>query len=851
MGLPLDETSKFKLSFYFSFLAILRLHRPTATPKDHIAGGDQGSHKNVVMMIEGTATNKDDEDTAPSDCNAEYSDTLKKPSNFTMEAGRIDHEREKETAFLDLCACDELTERHFSALLGIFFSSEIEKDIRMKMATHLMPLSISRDHSRKTLIGLSRVIFDEEVAGKLLHKAYKDAEIEWKEFEDGNSGGEVQSPFPVESPAMHHMIDGRKLFNPDSSDEKTDDYSPSSSTSIESKKSQFRSMATEEKEEEDNCLEAKGDIAVAEEQRAQHEAELKRVDEEHKAMVLKLSEENDNLIREKRALEAEFQKLTEGNDLQTAVQKEGKESEPNEIELYKLANEELEQQQRLVESLQMQLKSKEDDANAKLADVNARLKAAIDSNNGLTQQVASLTNGTSTNSVQQNQIDEVLNQPNEHFTNQSRLETAAETERLSIANTEVETAARLWNELQLNADGSQQILAVHTTLLRSVAHAIGNAFDCRHPRNFSRIRQIIRCFFCIMGPLTNANKMYYRMKQSEAKKICKENIDFDQSRSFNSLLIECDNEVIETLEEQDNEITAYILRVKHAIDTSKVISDRDLWNFIRFGNAAKRITIHLLHIGLVYEFVVSNTVHQGYYGLGSKDTYIENAKLLAHKVDPDTVFDENTTTIHNFMAAFILPGLDKDETCSLAAQVAHELLDNLGKAPTGTDKEKRAAFLSTAFEQAGSHSIDGSAVTKDDAYCNDVRKRQRMVRIFLVLLLRKKIVSCLPRLIFLERGYFCSVLNGTRSDIVAGFTCLSKEFHDEDSEAAKKITFYEKYHDEDSEAVKNITKHIVARKWTREDSDTGNRALLIECVQQIECLRYLVQFSSSTIVDSI
>ena len=244
-------------------------------------------------------------------------------------------------------------------------------------------------------------------------------------------------------------------------------------------------------------------------------------------------------------------------------------------------------------------------------------------------------------------------------------------------------------------------------------NTIDAAFDPQQS-NLGIIPPFTKALVSLFGPLTKFNRVYAEHLKNKAGKATRV-VNFDVTRSIASLLLDCDTDkdVTET-DEVRPEVPAMILALKKAIscnknnndtaqaDSKAEISNDTLGNFIQVGYPTKKLTSHVLHLGIIYAIISKLTVFLVHADLGKCSEYIARARDLARRVNPQARFDRDTTMM-DYLKIFAFPGLENDASCELATTVVCEMFASL----TEFRSPKRGPRLLKCYKTAETKALAG------------------------------------------------------------------------------------------------------------------------------------------------
>jgi hypothetical protein len=413
------------------------------------------------------------------------------------------------------------------------------------------------------------------------------------------------------------------------------------------------------------------------------------------------------------------------------------------------------------------------------------------------------------------------------------------------------TIQQRWNNLHdTSLDDSSPLMVEDTTLLTIVQDAIGSVFDVHNP-NLERIPVLTKSFISLFGPLTKANKSIYESKMNTVP-------NFQKSLSFASLLLECDPENKHEIESTNNsqEVNEYMNRLRLAVsrnnlkDDSAMIEAQELEQAIgvevleqlfQIGHPTRKLSIHALYFGALYNLLSNLTVYKLYAHLKSRSELRTGAKIksreqlwseakeLARSVDPNSVFDK-TTTILQYLAQFAIPGQAKDDDWQAASVVTCDMFEHL-TCFHGNAKQKNR--LIRRWEKLDQSKVDNDGEDKNSRvyFSGDTSihtmRRLKACRLVLVASLETAIKKRLPENFFGSRGFIRSILRVSSTDVERGFTGINRNFFETaDVEEIQKV-------------ADNIEKKIVSKKLKSSD-DTGKRTIIIESQEHIDCLKELL-----------
>ena len=413
------------------------------------------------------------------------------------------------------------------------------------------------------------------------------------------------------------------------------------------------------------------------------------------------------------------------------------------------------------------------------------------------------------------------------------------------------TIQQRWNNLQdASLDDSSPLMIQDTTLLSDIQDALGSVFDVNNP-NLELIPVLTKSFISLFGPLTKANKSILETKKKSVP-------NFQKCMSFASLLLECDPENKHEIECTNNsqDVNEYMnglrlavyrnnmkddLAMIEASELREAIGVEVLEQLLQIGYPTRKLSVHALYFGAVYKLLSDLTVYKLYAHLKSRSELSKGAKSksreqlwseakqLAKSVDPNSVFDKNTTILQ-CLTQFAIPGQAKDDLWQAASVVTCDLFEHLTSFNGNTKQKKR---ILKRWKLVDLSKVDNEGEDKNSSiYFSGNRslhgsRRLKACRLVLVASLETAIKKRLRNGFFGPRGFIRSILRVSSTDVEKGFTGINRNF------------FETANVEEIQKVADNIEKKVVKKKLKSSD-DTGKRTIIIESQEHIDCLKELL-----------
>ena len=401
----------------------------------------------------------------------------------------------------------------------------------------------------------------------------------------------------------------------------------------------------------------------------------------------------------------------------------------------------------------------------------------------------------------------------------------------------------VYEQLSNRFDANNGSLIVGRTHLLKVAQLKLVAFFGSSQPTLSEMRSIAKDLIGIISSLSKFQKHGVVSLEAKIKQLQQQLEDMeagtgigDTSNTFGTIL--CILEKFEKDDDDENneetdvgpssELTTLreaIYHLQHGDGSEGEASESEAMEFIRVGDASRRLLRHILHFCIMLHVISKLTPGQIFSKLRNCREFTDRAKKLCHLVGSS--FDIDNGSILDYFVQVVRPAFDSEHR-ELASQAAIDIKNTL----TNTKGQHLRLLLCSTYGE-GESVTSGGIVKSGQDYCSGEDKvgpRRRITTSFLAAFFHNAIKGRLPPNLFTKRGYLRALFNASPSEIDNSCNAFfTKKFYQGDR------------HGTNSKVVKGLETGMLKKKRSDDDFDSGSRTVVIESQETIQCMVRLTE----------
>ena len=401
----------------------------------------------------------------------------------------------------------------------------------------------------------------------------------------------------------------------------------------------------------------------------------------------------------------------------------------------------------------------------------------------------------------------------------------------------------IYEQLSNRFDANNGSLIVGRTHLLKVAQLKLVAFFGSSQPTLSEMRSIAKDLIGIISSLSKFQKHGVVSLEAKIKQLQQQLEDMeagtgigDTSNTFGTIL--CILEKFEKDDDENNEenddvgpsselttLREAIYHLQHGDGSEGEASESEAMEFIRVGDASRRLLRHILHFCIMLHVISKLTPGQIFSKLRNCREFTDRAKKLCHLVGSS--FDIDNGSILDYFVQVVRPAFDSEHR-ELASQAAIDIKNTL----TNTKGQHLRLLLCSTYGE-GESVTSGGIVESGQDYCSGEDKvgpRRRITTSFCAAFFHDAIEGRLPPNLFTKRGYLRALFNASPSEIDNSCNAFfTKKFYQGDR------------HGTNSKVVKGLETGMLKKKRSDDDFDSGSRTVVIESQETIQCMVRLTE----------